>query len=228
LKSRGVILCVIAGVLLSGCGKFSSSNGSATPTTAPGEIGAGLTVSTTAGPAATTTTARAASGSAPGAAACPHSQSSSDITYANAVRVQLHVAALCPAHADDIALTMTVTNTSSALIHYDPNQEVIFSITAPRGQNKPRWQDNYCATPAADTHKPALNLAAGQSVTFTSLYPGPTATANRETCRKLEIGDYEANALFLVCGQTSYQDGYCSTSEDTQYAAQAIPLTVGA
>jgi hypothetical protein len=133
---------------------------------------------------------------------------------------------LCPQHADDVELTMTVTNISGASVHYDQNQVQFFSINPPRGEGRGRWEDDDCANLPADRQKPAATLNAGQSLTLKALYPGNKDVTTREKCRKLEVGEYEVNALVLVCEGDSYVDGYCNFEKDVQYKAAPVRITV--
>ncbi len=224
IRSSRIALAVALALLLGACGRFSSSDSTDTSaTTAPGEIGAGLTVpaapTTVAGTKATTTLAKAK---------CPNTDPTSEIRYDRGIAIELTVSTLCPAHASDIGFTMKVTNTSSEGVHYDVNQAQFFTIRAPRGEQKRRWEDTDCARPTGDRNKPAATLAPGATITITGMYPAPPSVTNREACRRLETGNYDAGGVFLVCDDAAYTDGYCDIAKDTQFFAQPVRITLGA
>lgn len=220
LKRSGVLVVALA-LVLAGCGKFSSSDSkSSTSTTAAGEIGGGLGIDTTQ-PAVTQ------AGPAPTAAAadpCTTKPRSSAVVRDDRLKLALNVSGVCFKHSDDFTVSLVVTNTSSEVVHYDPNQRTVFTIKAPAGEQKRRWEDSQCQTRTADI-KPARDLAPGASVTLTATYPAAKDLSNRETCRRLETGDYEVQATFLVC-DASYQDGYCETAKDTQVQADPVTITL--
>jgi hypothetical protein len=220
LKRSGALLLAVA-FLLTGCGKFSSSDGkSATNTTEPGEVGAGLGVPTTqpvvTRPAPTTTAA---------VDPCKTKPRSTTAVRDNRIKMVLSVTGVCFKHADDFGLSLVITNTSSAPIHYDPNQITVFTIKAPQGEQKRRWEDDDCDPPSSGGHEPALTLAPGASVTLSTTYPAPGNATDRESCRRLETGGYDVQAEFLVCDE-SYVDGYCDISKDTQYRADPVNITL--
>jgi hypothetical protein len=204
------------------CGKFSS--GKAAPTTLLGGVGAQLTVPPTA--PAPTTTAKPAPTTVP-PPKCPYTDPSSEIVYGNRIKLDLTVSILCPKHSDDIGFTMKVTNVSTQVVHYDKNQSQFFSLLAyPQGTGRIRWEDTNCQPATGNGTTPAGDLAPGATLMFTGLYPGPKSEADREKCRRLEAGGYSANALFLVC-DSSYNDGYCDITKDTQFTAQPVRIDVG-
>ncbi|MEY2397521.1 MAG: hypothetical protein QOJ00_695 [Actinomycetota bacterium] len=211
------------------CGRFSSKHANS-PTSEPGEIGGGFVQlsNPTTTVAATTTkpTTRSAPTTATETSGCD-TRNANSLFNDGRLKIAMTTSSTCPAHRDDITFTMAVTNVSSTAVHYDANQLLRFSVRAPAGQSRRRWEDDDCATPPADRTKPALDLQPGQSVSFASLYPGPKDFANREACRTLEVGAYEVRGVFLVC-DASYQDGYCNISQDTQVEAAPIPITLGA
>jgi hypothetical protein len=219
------LLCAAALVTSGACGRFGSSKASA-PTTLLGDgVGSGLTVPTTTA-APPTTAGKPAATSSP-APKCQYTDPNSEIVYANRLKLALAVSTLCPKHADDIGFTLTVTNVSSEVVHYDKNQAQFFSLLAyPQGSGRLRWEDTNCQPPARDRNAPAANLNPGQSVTFSTLYPAPKSVSDREKCRRLEAGGYAANAVFLVC-DNSYTDGYCDISKDTQFTAEHVLIDVG-
>jgi hypothetical protein len=207
------------------CGRFSS--GKSSPTTLLGDgtgVGAGLTTPTTTPPPVTTAKPAATTTPAP---KCPYSDPNSEIVYGNRIKLDLTLSPLCPKHADDIALTLKVTNVSSAVVHYDKNQSQFFSLLAyPQGSGRIRWEDTNCQPATGSGTTPAGDLAPGASLTFNGLYPAPKSVGDREKCRRLEAGGYSGNAVFLVCDD-SYTDGYCDISKDTQYKAQPVLIDVG-
>lgn len=214
-------------MLLTACGKFSSSgDGASATTTEPGEIGGSLRVPATAPPVTTTTVAArpAASATTTKASGCPTKTPSSEIAYHD-LKIVMNTSATCAAHKDDLTFTMTITNLSTGPLHYDANQLLRFTVLAPLGEQKHRWEDDDCVTPPKDRTRPALTLSPGDSISFSSLYPGPSDFTNREACRKLDGGTYEVHGVFLVC-EASYQDGYCNISKDTQYQGDPIPITL--
>jgi hypothetical protein len=214
LKRVGVIglACLLA--LSGACG-----GGSSDEQPEPGGVGAGLQARTTltgvTQPSATTRVTAAAD-------PCATKPTSTSVVRDNRLKMVLSVSGVCFDSAADIGLSLVVTNTSSSVIHYDPNQLTVFAIRAPRGEQKRRWEDDDCATRTAEK-KRALDLAPGASVTLATTYPAPANVADRDSCRRLETGDYEVQATLLVCDE-SYEDGYCDTAKDTQY--QADPLTI--
>ena len=183
-----ISLIVALALVFGGCGRFSSSSSSeSSGTTVPGEIGVGLTV-----PTSPTTSSPARAATTQPASRCAHSDPTSEIRYDRGLTIELTVTPLCPAHADDIRLTMKVTNTSGSAIRYDVNQTQFFTIKAPRGEQKRRWEDTDCNKPTGGGDKPAATLAAGASVTIAGTYPAAAGVANREMCRRLELGAYDA------------------------------------
>jgi hypothetical protein len=227
LKQLLGLFCAAALLASGACGRFGS-NKAATPTTLLGDgVGSGLTVPTTAAPAPATT-AKPATTAAP-APKCPYTDPTSEIAYANRLKLTLTVSTLCPKHADDIGFTLKVTNVSSEVVHYDKNQAQFFSLLAyPQGTGRRRWEDTNCQPPSRDRNAPAANLAPGASVTFDTLYPAPKSVSDREKCRRLEAGGYQAHAVFLVCDAAAYTDGYCDISKDTQYTAEPVTIEAGA
>jgi hypothetical protein len=226
LKTRRLLYLGAAALMVtSACGVFGSNK--PTPTTLLGEgdgVGAGLTTPTTA-------TSPTGSPSATTAAVdpCPYKDPVSEIEYGGRLRLTLTVSALCPRFAEDITLTLKVTNLSQEPINYDKNQAQFFSFLAyPKGSGRRRWEDTNCQPASRDRNAPAATLAAGQSLTFSTLYPAPKSVANRETCRRLEVGGYEANAVFLACEGEAFVDGYCDIYKDTQYKAQPVRIDVRA
>ncbi len=210
---------------LSSCGFFGSDE--STPTTLLGEgdaVGAALTVPTTAAVATTAATAATATTAVP----CPNKDRISEIEYGGRVRIALTVVgSLCPPKAADISMSMKVTNISATPFHYDKNQAQFFSLLPyPTGSGRVRWEDIHCQPPSRDRNAPAGTLNAGESVSFSTLYPAPKSVSSRETCRRLQPGDYEANGLFLVCDPPAYTDGYCDISKDTQFKAHPVRITV--
>lgn len=122
---------------------------------------------------------------------------------------------------------MKVTNISSAAFHYDKNQAQFFSLLAyPTGSGRLRWEDTSCQPPSRDRNAPAGTLAPGDSLNFSTLYPAPKSVAEREKCRRLQPGGYQAKAVFLVCDGDAYTDGYCDISKDTQFQAHPVLMTV--
>lgn len=221
MKTRSGVLVLALALLLSGCSKFSSSDGkSTTKTTEAGEVGAGLGVEPTqpvvTRPGVTTTAA---------ADPCTTKPRSTTVVRDNRLKMVLNVSGVCFKHADDIALSLVVTNTSSAPIHYDPNQVTMFTIKAPTGEQKRRWEDTNCVPPTGGGHEPALTIAPGQSVTFSDTYPAPKSVSDRESCRRLQTGGYDVQAELLVCDE-SYVDGYCDISKDTQFRADPVNITL--
>ena len=208
--------------LTAGCGRFSS--GKSSPTTLLGEgegVGAEIVELSTTVP---TTTSIPPATTSP-RFVCPYKDPTSVIEYGGRLRLSLTVSALCPKHAEDIALTLKVTNISSTAIHYDKNQAQFFSLLAyPPGTGRSRWEDTDCQPPSRDRNAPAATLNAGDSVTFSTTYPAPASVATREKCRRLQNGDYDANALFLVCDSAAYTDGYCDITQDTQYKAEPVRI----
>jgi hypothetical protein len=217
-------LLLVLAVVTAGCGRFGSNKTTATTLLGEGEgVGAGLTTPTTRTPPVTTAPGKTTAT----VAACPHKDPTSEIEYGGRLRLTLTLSTLCPAHADDIGFTLKLTNISSSPIHYDKNQAQFFSLLAyPSGSGRIRWEDTNCQPPARDRNAPAATLNAGESTTITSLYPAAKSVADREKCRRLQAGDYDANALFLVCDDAAYTDGYCDISKDTQYKAQPVRITV--
>jgi nitrite reductase/ring-hydroxylating ferredoxin subunit len=214
-------------VLTAGCGRFGSAKKSSSTTLLGDGVGSGLSVPTTATTAAPVTTAAGKTKAT--VAACPHTDPTSEIEYGGRLRLSLTLSVLCPQHADDIAFTLKVTNISSAPVHYDKNQAQFFSLLAyPSGSGRIRWEDTNCQPPSRDRNAPAATLNPGESITINTLYPAPKAVADREKCRRLQAGDYDANGLFLACDGEAYTDGYCDISKDTQYKAQPIRITVAA
>ncbi|MEY2470309.1 MAG: hypothetical protein QOF21_3007 [Actinomycetota bacterium] len=188
----------------------------------PGEIGAGLTVPTQRTVPTTSVATKATS-----RPACPNTDPTSEVRYDDwSVTITLTVSKLCPVHADDISFTMKVTNKSAAVLHYDANQTQFFTIKAPRGENKHRWTDTDCNKPIGGGDKPAANLAAGATISFSGVYPGPPGKALRDECRQLERGAYDAGGVFLLCEGEAYTDGYCDTSKDVQLFAQPVRITL--
>ncbi|HUR77584.1 MAG TPA: hypothetical protein VMZ22_06540 [Acidimicrobiales bacterium] len=229
---RTLLSICAAGLLLSGCGGGSGKS-SATTLLGDGEgIGAGLatptspaTVQTTAAPAATTPQPPPAAA----ATRCPYTDPVSEIEYGGRLRLTLSVSALCPSRAADIALTLKVTNISNAAIHYDQNQAQFFSLLAhPSGTGRLRWEDTMCDPPSRDRTAPAGTLAPGQTLTFGGQYPAPKSAGDREKCRRLEVGGYAANAVFLACDGAAYTDGYCDISKDAQFQAHPVLIDVRA
>jgi hypothetical protein len=224
------LLCALALVMTGACGRFGSSNksSSSSDTTLLGDgegVGAGLTTPSTTAP---TTTAKPGP-TTPAAPKCPYSDPTSEIVYGNRIKLTLTVSILCPKHADDIALTLKVTNVSSAVVHYDKNQQQFFSLLAyPTGTGRLRWEDTNCPVPNGNGTTPAGNLNAGEAITFSGLYPSlKSYSGDREKCRRLEPGGYSAKAVFLVCDGDAYTDGYCELSKDTQFQAEPVLLNVG-
>jgi hypothetical protein len=188
-------------------------------------VGANLTAPTTGSISPTGAPANTTAAPNP----CPYSDPVSEIEYGGRLRLTLTVSALCPRFAEDITLTLKVTNISQATVNYDKNQAQFFSFFAyPKGSGRRRWEDTNCQPPSRDRNAPAATLNPGQAVTFSTLYPAPKSVANRETCRRLEIGGYEANAVFLACEGDAYVDGYCDIYKDTQYKAQPVRIDVRA
>ena len=218
MKRLGVLITALVLVVSGACGKFSSSDSASdsTDTTQADEIGAGLDVA----PTQPVVTRPGAVTTAPVAAAdpCKTMPSSSTVTHDNRIKLVLSVSGVCFKHSDNIALRLVVTNTSGSVIHYDPNQITVFTIKAPQGEQKRRWEDDDCATHTADI-KGARDIAPGASVTLTTTYP------TGEACRRLETGAYEVQATFLVCDE-SYDSGYCDTAKDTQYRADPVTITL--
>lgn len=222
LKRTGALITACAFVLSGACG-FSSSSDSSTATTEPGEIGAGLNAPTTGAPvtqAPATTAAQAPAAADP----CKTRPTSSTVTRDDRIKLTLSVSRVCASKGDDIGLSLVVTNTSSSVIHYDPNQLTVFVIRAPQGEQRRRWEDDDCATRTSEI-KRAQDIAPGASITLNNTYPAPASVGSRESCRRLEGGDYEVHATILVCDE-SYQDGYCDTAKDTQYTATPVRITV--
>ncbi|MDP1794466.1 MAG: hypothetical protein Q8K63_10055 [Acidimicrobiales bacterium] len=219
-KRRGVLVTAFVLVLATSgaCGKFSSSDSAndSTDTTEAGEVGAGLGVPSTqplvTRPGAVTTAAPVA------ADPCKTKPSSSTATRDNRLKLVLNVSGVCFKQADNIGLSLVVTNITSSVVHYDPNQLTIFTIKAPQGEQKRRWEDDDCAGRTAE-RKRALDLAPGASVTLSTTYP------MTESCRRLETGSYDVQAVFLVCDD-GYDSGYCDTAKDTQYTAQPVNITL--
>ncbi len=219
-------LLVALALATSACG---GGSGKPTPTTLLGEGGVGADLLTTTAPPAPTTTA--ASASAPAATApsfkCPHKDATSEIEYDGRVRIALTVSKLCPKRAEDITLSMKVTNISASAFHYDRNQAQFFSMLAhPAGSGRLRWTDTDCVPPSRDRNETAGTLGAGESLSFSSLYPAPTSVADREKCRRLQPGGYQAKALFLLCDGAAFSDGYCDLSKATQLEAHPVLMTV--
>ncbi len=230
MKRLGVLVIALA-LVSAGCGKFGSSDSksaSSSDTTAAGEVGAGLGVDTTrpyvTRPGVTTQPGAPQSRTTAPVDECKTKPTSSTAAYDNRIKMVLSVSRVCAAHADDIGLSLVVTNTSSEVIHYDTNQLTIFTIKAPIGEQKRRWEDDDCKTGTAEKRR-AADLAPGASITLGTTYPAPKDVATRETCRRLETGGYDVQALFLVC-DASYQDGYCDIAEDTQYKANPVNITL--
>ncbi|MEY2425250.1 MAG: hypothetical protein QOI61_822 [Actinomycetota bacterium] len=217
-------LLVALALATSACGLFGSNK--PTPTTLLGEgdgVGAGLTTPTTA--AAAVTTAKPTVTAA--GFVCPHKDPTSEIEYGGRVRIALTVSKLCPSRAEDITLSMKVTNISGAAFHYDKNQAQFFSMLAyPSGSGRLRWEDTSCQPPSRDRNAPAGTINPGESVNFSTLYPAPKSVADREKCRRLQSGGYQAKAVFLVCDGDAYTDGYCDISKDTQFQAEPVLMTV--
>ena len=223
-SSTSRIAALVALALFGACGHFGSS-GSAktTDTTTPGEIGAGLSLHTTPTNAPTTT---AKGRTVPSDSPCGPTHRGSEIAYGEGIKLAFTVSTICPVHADDITFSLTVTNTSSSVVHYDSSQFRYFTLKAPRGEQRRRWEDTDCHTPPRSEPKPASSLAPGQSLTITGIYPAPASESSRESCRRLEVGAYDAQGEFDVCGAAAYTDGYCDTAKDTQYFAEPIRVTV--
>lgn len=229
-RNRGFLVIALAlALLLSACGKFSSSDSdrsASSGTTEPGEVGAGLGVAST---QPLVTRAGAVTTAAPSAPAatdpCKTKPSSTTVTRDSRLKMVLNVSGVCFKRADNIGLSLVVTNTSSQTINYDANQRNFFTIRAPQGEQKRRWEDDDCVPPTGDGQKRALTLAPGATVKFETLYPAPQSVANRESCRRLETGDYDVHATFLVCDE-SFQDGYCDIAKDTQYRADPVNITL--
>jgi hypothetical protein len=222
------IFVISAGLALvaAACGGGGGGDKSSGTTLLGGdEIGSNLSTPTTAAPVTTT----AAPATTAPVAKCPYTDPVSEIEYGGRLRLTLTVSVLCPRKPDDIAFTLKVTNTSSEAIHYDKNQGLMFSLLAhPTGAGRSRWEDTHCEPPPRDRNEPAGTLAAGQSLTFNTLYPAPKSVSDREKCRRLEPGGYAANAVFLVCDGDAYIDGYCDLSKDTQYKAHPVLIDVRA
>ena len=222
------ILVVLSATVLALSGACGGGKGKSSSTTLLGEgsgVGAQLTTPTTAAPV---TTAKPVATTA-SASRCPYTDPVSEIEYGGRVRLTLTVSVLCPTRASDIALTLKVTNISKDAFHYDKNQAQFFSLLAhPTGSGRIRWEDTNCNPAPRDRSAPAGTLNAGEAVTFNALYPAPKTTADREKCRRLEVGAYAANAVFLLCDGAAYTDGYCDLSKDTQLKAEPVLIDVRA
>lgn len=143
----------------------------------------------------------------------------------NRLKMTLSVTGVCFKHSDDFTMSLVVTNTSSTPIHYDANQTNFFTVRAPAGEQKRRWEDDDCVPSTGNGQKTALTLAPGASATFTAVYPADKSVGKRESCRRLETGGYDVHATFLVCDE-SYEDGYCDIAKDTQYKADPVNITL--
>ncbi|HVT78589.1 MAG TPA: hypothetical protein VHD87_16235 [Acidimicrobiales bacterium] len=220
------LLCVAALVLTGACGKFSTKKASTTTLLGDGTgVGSGLTVPTTAVPV---TAGRSATTAAPAAPKCPYTDPTSEIVYSNRIKLTFTVSTLCPKHADDIAFNLKVTNVSSTVVHYDKNQSQFFSLLAyPQGSGRIRWEDTNCQPNTGNGQTPAGDLAPGQTLSFDGTYPAAKSVGDRERCRRLEDGGYSANAVFLVCDDDAYTDGYCDISKDNQFKAEPVLINVG-
>lgn len=211
-------------VTLGACGGGGDKKSTATTLLGGGDVGSDLAVPTTPAPTvAPVTTAAPVTASGP---ACPRTSGSSEIVFESGLKLALSVSKTCPKVGEDITLTLNVTNGSNAVVHYDPNQAQMFTIKAPPGEQRPRWEDDDCNPPTGDRNKPAVSINAGQTTTFKTTFPGPAGAATREKCRKLVAGSYDAMALLLVCEGAAYVDGYCDLSKDAQYNAEPVRLTL--
>lgn len=227
-RIRIVLLCTAVALVASGCGSFGSTasdKGGTTTLLGEGdEIGSGFTTAATA-PRTTTTTTAPPTTEPP----CPYTDRVSEIEYDGRLRLTLTISHLCPNKVDDIGLSLRVTNLSDDPIHYDKNQAHLFSLLPhPPGSGRIRWEDTNCQPPSGARNEPAGVFPAGATLTFNGLYPAPESVGDREKCRRLEVGSYTANAVFLVCEGAAYTDGYCDISKDTQYKATPVLIDVRA
>lgn len=210
----------------SACGVFKSTDSSKEAKPRGGEIGAGLpeeetTVATTAKP----TTTRPAPKPTVDPNICKPGDNTSEVRYDPGIVLLFTVSTTCATRTTDVLFKLKVTNSSAREIRYNPNQFEFFSIKAPRGENKSSWKDRDCTPPpTGDRNKPARTLVPGAALDFSAKYPGPDGVADREKCRKLEGGAYDAHAVFLLCEDDAYVDGYCNMGKATQLFAQPIRI----
>jgi len=214
----------------SACGVFKSSDSKGEGPRG-GAIGDEFTEEPTSAPttAKPTTTRRAPAAPAPAPApanpdACRPGDNSSEVRYDPGIVLELTVSTTCAARATNISLSLKVTNKSSRDVLYDPAQIERFSIKPPPGTNKPSWRDRDCTPPPAERRQEAKPIGPGSTLEFTSKYPAPDSVADRERCRKLESGPYDAHAVFVLCDGALDRDGYCEGSRAEQLFAQPIRI----
>ncbi|HVE94098.1 MAG TPA: hypothetical protein VNB24_04195 [Acidimicrobiales bacterium] len=172
----------------------------------------------------TTTVRRPATRATTDPDACRPGDNTSEVRYDPGLVLELKVSTTCAVKATNITFNLKITNTSPREIRWDPNQIEYFSIKPPRGENKPSWRDRDCTPLPTDRRQLAKTMTPGQTIEFTNKYPGPDSVADREKCRKLESGAYDAHAVFVLCEGPAFNDGYCEASKADQLFAQPIRI----
>lgn len=155
---------------------------------------------------------------------CKPGDNTSEVRYDPGIVLELTVSTTCATRATNITFNLKVTNKTQREVKYDPAQLEIFSIKPPRGQNKPSWRDRDCTPPPVERRQVAKDIAPGATLELTSKYPGPDSVADREKCRKLETGAYDAHAVFVLCDGAIGRDGFCESSRADQLFAQPIRI----
>lgn len=213
---------MVALVLLTGCGKFVSSDAKAPATTAPAQakVGEGLAdqITTT-----TPTSAPAAGGRTPPttapAAASPNPAVRDDPA---GFRLTLTVEGDLDYAADEpFRMKLEVRNISKSPKRYDPNQQGHFVMTGAG-----RWRDTDCG-PRTGGGAPAVTLAPNEAVTVEARYPGPDDRLDHGAACQRPPGDYLLGAGFLWCPDgTLLPDGRCDPERTQTLRSAGVRLTL--